>query len=191
MRKFATWLMLAGASLAPLLSGCFYTFVPYSMGIATPLPVMPWTTERMEEKYCYDRDHKATILPPIREGYPPPPCLDPPDMGTIIRAMPKVIRGVPYMIEEFRDDIQVVTELLVDRIDPARFFPLIGPAQLHHCHWKCTVFYNETIESGYPFPFQCKKRRVEVIYIDRDHLHVCPGPNALAVESVSRDTSGP
>src|SRR5262249_37333050 len=112
------WLLLAGALLAPMtLSGCFITVVPYSMGFTTPIPVPAWTTERMEEKYCYDRDHKATILPPIREGYQPPVCLDPPDMATIIRAMPKMRRGVPFVVEEFRDDIQVATELLVDRID--------------------------------------------------------------------------
>jgi hypothetical protein len=192
MGKASTWLLLAGAALAPLtLSGCFVA--PFSMGFATPIPVPVWVTERMEEKYCaaFQRDHKTTILPPIREGYPVPACLDPPDMAQIVRALPKVRRGMPYVIEEFRDDIQVVTELMVDRIDPARFFPLIGPAQLHHCHWKCTVFYNETIESGYPFPFQCKKRAVQVEYIDKDHLHLCPGPNPLAVESQARDTSGP
>jgi hypothetical protein len=190
MARASAWLIAAVGLLAPMtLSGCW--FVPYSMGFATPIPVPPWVTERMEEKYCYDRDHKATILPPIREGFAPPVCLDPPDMALIVRSMPKLERGVPYFAEMFRDDIQVATELLVDRVDPARFFPLIGPAQLHHCHWKCTIFYNETHESGYPFPFQCKKRRVQVVYIDKDHLHVCPGPNPLSVESMTRDTSGP
>ena len=189
MGKASTWMLLA-AGLAPLtLTGCFV--VPYSMGFATPIPVPAWTTERMEEKYGNADDRKATILPPIREGYAAPPCLDPPDMAMIIRAMPKTRRGVPYFIEEFRDDVQTVTALLVDRVDPARFFPLIGPAQLHHCHWKCTIYYNETIESGYPFPFQTKKRRVEVVYIDKDHLHLVPGPNSLAVESQFRDTAGP
>lgn len=192
MGKFTSWVMLVGAALAPLtLTGCLATVMPFSMGFATPIPIQPWATERMEEKYCYDRDHRAVIMPPLMPGFPPPPCLDPPDMGLIVRTLPKVRRGIPYVIEEFRDDIQVATELLVDRIDPARFYPLIGPAQLHHCHWKCTVFYNETIESGYPFPFQCKKRRVEVVYIDKDHLHLCPGPNPLAHESIARDTMGP
>ncbi|MBL8797831.1 MAG: hypothetical protein JNM56_28295 [Planctomycetia bacterium] len=194
MGNWRNWLLLAVALLAPLTgSGCFinHTFVPFSMGFATPIPVPPWVTERMEEKYCYDRDHLTTILPPIRDGYPPPICMDPPDMAMVIRQMPKVRRGTAFIIEEFRDDIEVVTELLVDRLDPARFFPLIGPAQLHHCHWKCTIYYTETIESGYPFPFRCQKRRVEVIYIDKDHLHLCPGPNQLGIDSMTRDTSGP
>ncbi len=56
-------------------------------------------------------------------------------------------------------------------IDPPRFFPLVGPAQLHHCHYKVTIYYTETVQSGYPFPFKCVKRRQEVIYMDREHLH--------------------
>lgn len=190
MGKVRTWLLLAGAALAPLtLSGCLTHW--FSMGLATPVPVPPWVTERMEEKYCYQNDHRTSILPPIRPGVPPPICEDPPDLATVLRAMPHVVRGMPYFYEEFRDDIELVNERLVDKIDPGRFFPLIGPAQLHHCHWKCMVYYTETVESGYPFPFRCKRRRVEVVYIDRDHLHLCPGPNPEALQSVSRDLSGP
>ena len=187
MGKVRTCLLLAGVALMPLVTGC----VPYSMGLFTPIPMPPWVTERMEEKYCYQNDFKTPIMPPIREGFPPPICEDPPDMATIIRAMPHVKRGVPYFCEEFRDGIEVVSERLVDRIDPARFFPLVGPAQLHHCHWKCTIYYVETLESGYPFPFQCKKNRVQVVYIDRDHLHLVPGPQPLAQQDVARDLVGP
>jgi hypothetical protein len=158
------------------------------MGIFTPIPVPPWVTERMEEKYCYKNDFRTPILPPIREGFAPPACEDPPDDATVLRAMPPVKRGVPYFCEEFRDDIVVVTERpLVDKIDPPRFFPLVGPAQLHHCHWKCTVYYTETIESGYPFPFRCVRPRQQVIYIDRDHLHLYPGGTPEVQRSVTND----
>ena len=91
--------------------------------------------------------------------------------------MPRIVRGIPYVYEEFRDDYEFTVEKLVDHVDPPRFFPLIGPAQLHHCHWKCTVYYTETIESGYPFPFRCVRPRVQVVYLDLDHLHLCPGPS--------------
>jgi hypothetical protein len=159
--------MLAGALLAPFVSaGCY----PYSMGIFTPIPIPPWVTERMEEKYCYKNDHRTTIMAPIPPGFRPL-CEDPPDRAAILRALPRVARGVPYFYEEFRDDIDWVVEKLADHIDPPRFYPLLGPAQLHHCHWKCTVYYTETIESGYPFPFRCVRRRAEVVYIDLDHLH--------------------
>lgn len=187
MKKKRSLLLWAAALLAPAVaSGCY----PFSMGLVTPIPVPPWTTERMEEKYCHKNDFRTPIMPPIRDGFPAPLCEDQPDESAILRAMPKVKRGVPYFNEEFRDDIQIVTERMVDKIDPPRFFPLVGMAQLHHCHWKCTIYYTETIESGYPFPFRCKRPRVEVVYIDKDHLHLYPGTNQESQRSFSRDLIG-
>jgi hypothetical protein len=160
------------------------------MGIFTPIPVFPWVTERMEEKYQYRNDFRTPVMPPIREGFPEPRCEDPPDDAMILRAMPHVTRGVPYFYEEFRDNIQIVTELLVDKIDPPRFFPLVGPAQLHHCHWKATIYYDETIESGYPFPFRARRPRVQVIYIDKDHLHTYPCATPDINRQITRDVAG-
>jgi hypothetical protein len=168
MRRLSMVLLVAAGVAPVLLGGCN----PLSMGIFTPIPVQPWATERMEEKVCLHTDSNTPILPPIPPGYRPL-CEDPPDRRTILRAMPRVTRGVPYVYEEFRDDIDITIEKLADVIDPPRFFPLIGPAQLHHCHYKCTVYYTETIQSSYPFPFKCQRRRSEVVYIDRDHLHLC------------------
>src|SRR5262249_59049482 len=111
------------------------------MGIFTPIPVPPWTTEVMLNKICHKNDNRTPIMPPIRDGYPPPICEDPPSDAETLRVMPRVTRGIPYVYEEFRDDIRIVYERLVDRIDPPRFFPLVGPAQLHHCHWQCTIYY--------------------------------------------------
>ena len=188
MQKIRCLLLLAVTIAVPVvLGGCS----PLSMGIFTPIPVPPWVTERMEEKYCYQNDFRTPILPQILKGAPPPVCEDPPDEARVLRAMPKVARGVPYFYEEHRDNTQVVTELIVEKIDPPRFFPLIGLAQLHHCHWKCTIYYNETIESGYPFPYQCVRPRVQVVYIDLDHLHLCSGGGPEAEQSIRRDLSGP
>src|SRR5205085_11112397 len=150
-----------------------------------------WVTERMEDKYQHLNDYRTTIMPPIKDGFPAPICEDPPSEQEILRAMPRVSRGVPYFYEELRDDIQIVTERLVDKIDPPRFFPLVGPAQLHHCHWKCTIYYTETLESGYPFPYRCVRPRVEVVYIDKDHLHLYVCNNPEAQQSVFNDTAGP
>ncbi len=187
MGKLRTWMLMAGAIMAPVgFGGCF----PYTMGVATPIPVPPWVTERMEEKYVHKNDHRTPLMPPIREGFPVPTCEDPPDQAMVLRAMPHVTRGIPYVYEEFRDDIQIVCERLVDKIDPVRFYPLVGPAQLHHCHWKCTVYFTETIQSGYPFPLHSKRPRVEVVYIDKDHLHLYPGPNPQNQQSFARDLTG-
>src|SRR5262249_5997522 len=128
--------------------------------------------DHIADKLDNRNDHRVPILPAIPPGHRPY-CEDAPDEQEILRAMPRVTRGVPYVYEEFRDEVEFAREKLVDHIDPPRCFPLIGPAQLHHCHWKCTVYYTETVESCYPFPFRTKRRRSEVVYIDKDHLHLC------------------
>jgi hypothetical protein len=157
------------------LSGCVS---PFGMGFATPIPMQPWVGYQIEDRLMNKNDNRTTILPPIPPGHRPY-CEDPPDDAEITRTMPRVTRGVPYIYEEFRDDIEFTKEKLVDRIDPPRFYPLIGLAQLHHCHWKCTMYYTETVESCYPFPFRTRRRRAEVVYIDKDHLHLCvSGPDA-------------
>jgi RNA polymerase sigma factor (sigma-70 family) len=94
----------------------------------------------------------------------------PPSDAEVLRAMPRATRGVPIVYEESRDEIRITTERLVDKVDPPRFFPLIGKAELHRCLWKCTVAYTETVESADPFPFQSKASRTDVIYIDKDYL---------------------
>ena len=187
MRRLRSTILLAGALLTPVaLSGCFPN--PFSMGFGTPIPVPPWVTERMEEKYGNQNDWRTPILPPIPPGHRPL-CEDPPDRAAILRAMPRVTRGVPYIYEEHRDDLDFVVEKLADHIDPPRFYPLIGPAQLHHCHFKCTVYYTETCQSSYPFPFRVKRRRAEVVYMDKDHLHlVACTPEAQI--SMTRDMTG-
>jgi hypothetical protein len=183
MAKARALALVIAAALAPFgLCGCVN---PFAMGFFTPIPMPPWVTERMEEKYCYKNDYRTPIMPPILAGTRPF-CEDPPGLAEVLRAMPHVTRGVPYFYEEFRDNISYTYERIKDTIDPPRFYPLVGPAQLHHCHWKCTVHYLETIESGYPFPFRCQRQRTEVIYIDKDHLHsyVC---TPEMQQSVTRD----
>ena len=139
--------------------------------------VQPWVASRLDEKLGHKSDHRTPIMPPIRDGYPAPVCEDPPSDREVLRALPKGIRGVPWVYEEFRDDIQITKSRIVDKIDPPRFFPLIGMAQLHHCHWECAVYYTETIESSHPYPVYLRKPRIQVVYIDKDHLHLYVGPN--------------
>jgi hypothetical protein len=176
-------LLLAVAVLPALSTGCN----PLTLGLLTPVPVQPWVAERMDAKYNHKNDGRVPIMPPIRDGFPPPICEDPPSDQEVLRAMPRVARGVPYIYEEFRDDIVIVKNRLVDKIDPPRFFPLVGPAQLHHCHWECIVYYTETVQSDYPFPTYSRKQRVQVIYIDKDHLHLYVGPNPDAQRQVTQD----
>ena len=165
------WLMVVAGFAATAGTGCV------GMGVFTPIPVQPWVAERMNEKNDKLAEDKTPVMPPLQDGKPAPLCEDAPSDVEILRAMPRVVRGVPYVCEQFRDDVVFVKNRLVDKIDPPRFFPLIGLAQLHHCHWECVVYYTETKQSDYPFPTYVKKRRVEVIYIDKDHLHLYVGQN--------------
>lgn len=181
MGKLRACLLIATAFLVPLVgSGCFPQLV-------APIPVQPWVPDRMEEKYCHKTDFETPVMPPIRPGFPEPTCEDPPSVRRVLRAMPHVTRGVPYIYEEFRDDVQVVTEKIKDSIDPPRFYPLLGPAQLHHCHWRCTIYYTETTESAYPFPYRCRKPRTEVVYMDTDHLHLYPCGTPETQQEIARD----
>lgn len=160
---------------------------PFSMGLFTPIPVPAWVSTRIEDKYNNKNDFRTALLPPLRPGFPLPTCEDPPDDAQVLRALKPIARGVPYIYEEFREDVEIVVEKLVDRIDPPRFFPLIGWANLHHCHFKCTVFYTETKQSDYPFPYYVKKPQTEVVYIDKDHLHLAPQGSPDALRSVTHD----
>ena len=183
MSRIRRLLLLAAALLPSLATGCN----PMTLGLLTPIPVQPWVAERMDQKYNHRNDGRVPIMPPIRDGYPPPICEDPPGDAEVLRVVPRVARGIPYIYEEFRDDIVIVKNRLVDTIDPPRFFPLVGPAQLHHCHWECVIYYTETIQSDYPFPQKYRKRRVEVLYIDKDHLHLYVGPNADIQKQITQD----
>jgi len=182
---------LVGGCLLAGMSGC--SINPFLIGAApVPIPVAPWTSERMEDKFTQRFKLRTPIMPPILPGTPAPTCDDPPSEEEVIRTLPRVTRGVPFIYEEFRDDFVVVVEKLVDRIDPCVYVPLLGPAQLHHCHYKCTVFYKEKKTSDYPWPFQVINDRVQVVYIDKDHFHLCVSPSDEAAQrSVSRDLMGP
>src|SRR5262249_52948531 len=94
----------------------------------------------------------------------------PPAEDEILRALSRVPASVPGVLDVSRDDIQVVTERVVKRVDPPRMFPLVRRARPHHQVWKCTVSYTQTVRYSYPFPTRTQRARVEVVYIDKDYL---------------------
>ncbi len=81
---------------------------------------------------------------------------DPPELAEVMRALAP---------SDSRQDIELVAECLVDQVDPPLVLPIFGKVQIHHCRWKCFVFYTGTPA----IPLRSRKR-VEVIYIDKDHL---------------------
>jgi hypothetical protein len=162
-------LLLAGVLFANLWGAAALEWLTGEQGEATPIPMQPWVGDRIVE--APRNDTRVPILPPIKAGEMPL-CENPPSEAEILRALGPITRGVPYVYDQYRTDVEFTVEKLVDRLDAPRFFPLIGPAQLHHCHWKCTVYFTETIETAHPWPFKAKMRKAEVVYIDTDHLHL-------------------
>jgi RNA polymerase sigma factor (sigma-70 family) len=94
----------------------------------------------------------------------------PPSEAEVLRALPPGAPGVPGVYHVLRDDVVVVKERLAYKADPPRFFPLVGRAQFHQFHWKCTVYYREVVEASYPFLFRLSRPRVAVVYIDKSYL---------------------
>jgi hypothetical protein len=69
--------------------------------------------------------------------------------------------------------VRIVKEKIADYVDPPRVVPLLGPVQLHHCHYKCTIYYTEVTRVGWPVPHTLvDEDSQEVIYIDHNHFHM-------------------
>ena len=166
---------LVAATLLPA-GGCSYNLFwsGPEFGPATfPIPVSPYYQDRREDRFWeHERYERAPILGPITAGGPPV-ALDPPSDDEIMRAMPNIEGGIPFLFERQRNNVRIVKELMCDYVDPPRVYPLIGPAQLHHAHYKCTVYYSEVERHGWPLPHtNTDEDAVEVIYIDHNHLHM-------------------
>jgi hypothetical protein len=159
-----------------LTSGCATTVGP-NMGIAAvPIPVSPWLQDRMEDNFWErERYDRLPILGPITAGGPAM-ALDPPSEDEIIRALERarpIEGGIPLLHEVQRNNVRIVVEPIGDYVDEVRNYPLIGPAQLHHAHYKCIVYFTEITRVGWPIPYTTVDEDAqEVIYIDHDHLHL-------------------
>ena len=72
-----------------------------------------------------------------------------------------------------RNNVRICKCKIADYVDPPRVYPLIGPAQLHHAHYKCTIYFEDTTRVGWPLPHTLHNAEAqEVIYIDHNHLHM-------------------
>jgi hypothetical protein len=161
-------------------SGCFQSLGP-SMGfLSVPIPVSPYHMKQKEDRFhIKERYGKLPVLPPIPPGGPTE-AIDPPSDDEVMRTLEEidpVQGGLPLMHEIQRNNVLIHKEKTADFIDPPRVYPLVGPAQLHHARWKCTVYYTKVIRPGWPLPQHKVDNCVEVIHIDHDHLHRCGNPN--------------
>ncbi len=147
----------------------------------TPLiPVPAYFSQKVEDAYWdEERYGKVPILDPIEGENAPLFCLDPPSSDEVMRALPDTTSGgVAFLAETSRNNVRIIVEPMVDRLDDCRFYPMVGPARLHHCHYKCTIYYEEVKRSYWPVPFTHRDQRQEVVYVDHDHLIRCAGPDS-------------
>jgi hypothetical protein len=164
--------------------------VPHTtFGMLTlPIPVSPYFQKKQEDRFWEkERYETVPILGPITEGGPVM-ALDPPSQDEVMRALERarpVEGGIPLLHETQRNNVRVVVESRPewDYIDPPRVIPMIGPAQVHHAHYKCTVYFSEVTRVGWPVPYTTRNEDAqEVIYVDHNHFHmvgnVDPGPGS-------------
>ena len=162
-------------------SGCVGVSGP-TLGVAgVPVPVSPYHQQKAED-YAFEqaRYHKVAILPPIADENHI--ALDPPTDDQVQRELNRVrpVDGsVPGLETTIRNIKGITKELIADYVDPPRVVPMVGPAQLHHAHYKCTVYFEEITQVGWPIPHQIKTDDgIEILYIDKDHLHRVGGGEA-------------
>ncbi len=172
-------LLVAAALPAFAASGCSWPLATASgpmWQFPWPMPVSPYFQKKHEDKFwVHERYERVPILGPIT-GPNEPIALDAPSADEVMRALEKIhpVSGnVPLLYEKQRNNVRMTIEKISDYTDPPRFYPLIGPAQHHHCHYKCTVYYSDTTRCGYPVPTTTVDEDArEVIYIDHNHLHM-------------------
>ena len=156
-------------------SGCTHTGPTFGV-LGVPIPVSPYFQDQKEDEFWeHERYDRVPILGPLTAGGPAS-ALDPPSDDEVIRALERshpVEGGFPFLHEVQRNNVKIRKELIADYVDPPRFYPLIGPAQLHHAHYKCTVYFEEVKRVGWPVPHTLRdEESIEVIYIDHNHLHM-------------------
>ncbi len=172
-------------ALATMSTGCVGITSGPDFGLfGVPIPVSPYFQKMEEdEAWHHERYGRAPILGPLTAGGPAV-ALDPPSDDEVLRALERakpVQGGLPFLHEVQRSNVRIVKEKIADYIDPPRFIPLIGPAQLHHAHYKCTVYYSETTRVGWPVPYTVQDQdAAEVIYIDHNHFHMVGNVDAGA-----------
>ncbi len=181
MKVFSAGGLLMGLLALTALPGCVTTQGPYLGFAGIPIPISPyWQKEKENEHWVHERYGRAPILGPLTADGPDI-GMDPPSDDQVFRKFLKIKKvegNWPLLYTIQVNDVRIVKEKISDYIDPPRVYPLLGPAQLHHVHYKCTVYYNEKIRVGWPIPHTLRDDdAAEVIYIDKDHLHMVGNVN--------------
>lgn len=177
--------LLAGVLLATVATGASGCALSYVFRNISPLhptgwsfvwPIFATQSQRLEEDIALEKADKVPILDPVSGEFAPSGCLDPPSEEEVWMKVPKFRHGAPPFYEVQRNNVRFLIEKIGDKLDPVKIYPLAGPCQLVHCHYKATIYFDELYWSDYPIPFNSVDHRVEVVYIDKDYLRRAGGP---------------
>ena len=136
--------------------------------------------------------------------------VDPPTEVEVEARLPRLKGSDSPFYQTRRDHVRIRMEMIGNKVNPVKNYPLAGTCQLVHEHYKCTVEYDDLSWSDYPIPFQHVNHKTHVVYIDKDYLRAPPGranqPGAwmpsstrfrarsrnssASVSSIARNTSG-
>lgn len=157
-------------------TGCNMTQGLYLGPLAIPIPISPYLQDKLEDKaWMKERYGRVPILGPLSADTPDV-GMDPPSDDQVWREFLQIKQAegtIPFLHEMQFNDVQIVKDKITDYVDPPRVYPLIGPAQQHHVHYKCTVYYKEKIRVGWPIPHTVRNDDgAEVIYVDKNHFHM-------------------
>jgi len=182
-RKFSAAIAAILAVMTLSTSGCFWVaeLGPNLGFLSFPVPVTPWLQKEKEDRaWEQERYDRVPILGPITSGGPPV-ALDAPSDDEVMRAWERAHQlegGFPMLYEKQLNNVRIVKHKIADYVDPPRVYPLIGPAQLHHAHYKCIIYYSLTERVGWPVPYTTVDEDAsEVIYVDHNHLHMVGNVN--------------
>ena len=159
MTVSARFLLLSAVLVAGTItqSGCFWiTQQGPNLGpLAFPIPVPVGVQKNKEDQFWeYERYERTPVLGALQPGGP---CvaLDEPSDDEVMRALEKarpVEGNWPFLYEVQRNHVRISKCKIADYIDPPRHLPLVGPTQLHHAHYKCTIYFQEVTRVGWPVP---------------------------------------
>ena len=131
------------------------------------------------DNFALYRSLTAPLLDPVGDGGSPCFCQNPPTGEEVLQAAGLAGPAIQH--------VKVVTEPIVDELEPPRYFPGVGLAQMHVCRYKSTIYW--TASNG---------EEHGVIYIDKNELETyalgeisstataTPGP---AISSAASQTS--
>ena len=136
-RKLVITLLLLGAILPT--SGCLIVggladtaIVLARFWQTTPLiPVPAYWSQQIEQKYHEEEFYnKVPILDPVEGENAPIFCLDPPTADEVMLKLPDDTGGgLAFISETSRNNVRMVVELIVDRVDDPKIHPTRRPCK--------------------------------------------------------------